>query len=232
MDERQGPGAGLPEQDQNQAVMEAPAPPKRRIPSQYVATAVVLCVSAATLAAMRKWGMNEGLKYEHANLTEVSAQTPIVDNAKFGKVMERLATSSTPLQVSAEHIVKDPFILDSPREERVQTVDDSAERERQRLEAERLATERRRQEVQSAFERLSLQTVIMGRIPAAKINNQIVGIGEMVERQFLVMAIDAEGVTLEADGTEFRLLVDTMVGGSRPGGRSPSPTSGRPPRRP
>ena len=232
MDEHQAENTEVPGQDQPQQVEETPAPPKRRIPSQHIATAVVLCVSAATLLAMRKWGMNEGLKYEHANISEVSGQTPLVDNAKFGKMMERLATSSTPLQVSAEHIDKDPFILDSAQEGRVQPADELAERERQRQEAERLAAERRRQELQTAFERLTLQTVIMGRIPAAKINNQIVGLGEMVEGRFTVLAIDAEGVTLEADDTEFRLLVDNMIGGSRPGGRSPSPTSGRPQRRP
>lgn len=217
---------------------EAPPPSKRRIPSQYVAIGIVLGTSVATTFAMRKWGMGEGVEFRNTQVS-LDQTTPIVDNAKFGRVMDRLASSNTPMQVPVEKIDKNPFLL--TREERQvadsgPVIDDSAEREQERLERERQEAERRFKDLEIAFARLTLHTVMTGSRPVARINNQIVGVGEVVEDRFMVVAIEADGVELEAEGHTFRLETNSMVNprNAGPGTRSGQPTSSSrtPPRRP
>lgn len=223
------PGAG--------EAASAPAP-KRRISTQYVAIGIVLGVSMATTFAMRKWGMGEGVGFRNTQVN-LDQATPIVDNAKFGRVMDRLATSNTPMQVPAERIDKNPFLLARETTQIAQEVpvDDSAERAAQ--EAERLAQEaaRRRAELDVAFARLTLNTVMTGgRVPVARINNQIVGVGEVVDQVFTVVAIEPGGVELSAEGHTFRLETNSMVNPRNvaPGSRMPSssPPPRNPPRRP
>ncbi|MCC6833269.1 MAG: hypothetical protein IT200_18190 [Thermoleophilia bacterium] len=236
MDARQNPNGQQPP-DTNPGA-EAAAPPKARVSSQYVVIGIVLGISVATTFAMRKWGMGEGVQFRNTQVS-LDQTTPIVDNAKFGRVMDRLATSNTPMQVPFEKIDKNPFLLtrEGVAIAEVPVTDDSAERAAQEAERLRQEAERRVADLQIAFARLTLNTVMTGgRVPVARINNQIVGVGEVVEESFTVVAITSEGVELEAEGHTFRLETNSMVNprNAGPGSRTPQPTSSSrtPPRRP
>ncbi|MCA9289204.1 MAG: hypothetical protein KDA05_11500 [Phycisphaerales bacterium] len=206
------------------------APPKRRIPAPYIAGAIVMSVSAATIFAMRKYGMGEGIRFEHADVRSVGADVPVVDAAKYGLVMERLSSSNTPMQVPSDAIDKDPFFFERDRRV-VENTDNSAEQARlaqERAERDRLARERREQDLRVAYARLRLNTVMDGRVPVANINGQIVGVGDTVDDIFEIKAISNGVVTLQADEMTFTLQMQQMItpGGSRPrGGGMPSSSS-------
>ena len=142
------------------------------------------------------------------------------------------------MQVPAEHIDKNPFRLERGRPAATETpvVDDSAERAAREAERLRLEAERRLSELNIAFSRLTLNTVMTGgRVPVARINNQIVGVGERVGEHFTVVDITSEGVEMLAEGHTFHLEVASMVNprNTGPGGRTPPPSTSRPPiRRP
>lgn len=219
---------------QNQAV-ETPPPPARKVPTQYVAIGAVLAMSVATTFAMRKYGMGEGVKFQHTDVRVADLESPLVDNAKFGRVMDRLATSNTPMQVPVDKIDKNPFLLG--RETAAVTegpaIDRSAEIAAAEAERKRQEAERRLSDLNVAFARLTLHTVMTGgSVSAAKINNQIVGVDDYVEDLFVVSAITRDGVTLQADGHEFFLAVNSMVGPRNTGGGGRHPSSSIPPRRP
>ncbi|MEZ6234111.1 MAG: hypothetical protein R3B68_07970 [Phycisphaerales bacterium] len=212
------------------------APPKRRVPAPYIAGAIVVSVSAATLFAMRKYGMGEGIRFEHTDVRSVGADVPRVDAAKYGLVMERLSSSNTPMQVPSDVIDKDPFFFERDRAV-VEHTDNSAEQERlarDRAERERLARERREQDLRVAYARLRLNTVIDGRVPVANINGQIVGVGDRVDDIFEIVSISNGVVTLKADELTFTLQMQQMItpGGNRPrgGGMPSSSSSGSRPR--
>lgn len=212
------------------------APPKRRVPAPYIAGAIVVSVSAATLFAMRKYGMGEGIRFEHTDVRSVGADVPRVDAAKYGLVMERLSSSNTPMQVPSDVIDKDPFFFERDRAV-VEHTDNSAEQERlarERAERDRLAQERREQDLRVAYARLRLNTVIDGRVPVANINGQIVGVGDRVDDIFEIVSISNGVVTLKADQLTFTLQMQQMItpGGNRPrgGGMPSSSSSGSRPR--
>lgn len=232
MDTRTNPTGQLP--PESHAVPETPAaPPKHRVSVQYVTIGAVLALSVATTFAMRKYGMGEGLAYKHTQVN-LDAATPLVDNAKFGRVMDRLATSNTPMQVPADEIDKNPFRLgrNGPVAVEMPVVNDSAERAARELERQRQEAERRLADLNISFSRLSLNTVITGARPVARINNQIVGVGELVDENFRVVAITNDGVELEADGHAFFLAVNSMVNPRTPTGpRGVAPSSTRGPTR-
>lgn len=232
MDARQNNNQVDPVEAQNPA--DVPPPPARKIPTQYVAIGAVLAMSVATTFAMRKYGMGEGVKFKHTDVRVADLETPLVDNAKFGRVMNRLATSNTPMQVPVDRIDKNPFLLgreiaavtDGP------VIDRSAEIAAMEAERLRLEAERRLSDLNVAFSRLTLHTVMTGSVSAAKINNQIVGVGDTVEDLFLVTAITRDGVTLTVDDNEFFLAVNSMVAPRNTGGGGRHQTSSNPPRRP
>lgn len=229
-----GPMGEAPEQAETP---EFRAPPKRRIPAQYIAGAIVVSVSAATLLAMRKYGMGEGIRFEHADVRSVGADVPRVDAAKYGLVMERLSSSNTPMQVPSDVIDKDPFFFERDRAV-VEPTDNSAEQARlsqERAERERLARERREQDLRVAYARLRLNTVIDGRVPVANINGQIVGVGNTVDDIFEIVSITSGVVTLKADEMTFTLQMQQMItpnSNNRPRGGGMPPSSSSTPSRP
>lgn len=214
-----------------------PPPPARRVSTQYVAMCAVLAMSVATTFAMRKYGMGEGLKFQHTDVRVSDIDTPLVDNAKFGRIMDRLATSNTPMQIPVDQIDKNPFLLG--REGTAITegpvADDGAERAAREAERARLEEERRIADLDVAFARLTLNTVMTGgTVSVARINSQIVGLDEVVDGLFRVVSITPEGVDLEAEGRSYHLDVNSMVNprNTGPGGRTPQTSSHVPPRRP
>ncbi len=234
MEARQNNNPVDPIEAQNQGA-EVPPPPSKKVPTQYVAIGAVLAMSVATTFAMRKYGMGEGVKFQHTDVRVADLESPLVDNAKFGRVMDRLATSNTPMQVPVDKIDKNPFLLgrESAAVTEGPAPDRSVEIAAREAEQNRLAAERRLSDLNVAFARLTLHTVMAGgRVSAAKINNEIVGVNDPVDGIFVVTAITPDGVTLQAEEHEFFLAVNSMVGPRNTGGGGRYPSSSIPPRRP
>jgi len=184
------------------------APGGRPLMSYGLVVAFVIVVGGAGIFAMRKAGMGAGVDFKHTAIEYTSSAQSAVERAKFERVLATLERSGTPVQVDPEALELDPFFLASAA---VATADhgDAGELARQRAEADRLRREEAEAlRLQSAFERLELQSVLTGRFPMASINNTIVRVGDVVDDTFTVLSIDSSGVVLEAQDTQFTLVSD------------------------
>lgn len=181
---------------------------RRPLLNYGLVVAFVLVAGGAGIYAMRKAGMGAGVDFAHTAIEYTGSAQSAVERAKFERVLATLERSDTPVQIDPEQIDQDPFYLASAA---VATPDHAGQGDlaRQRAEADRLRRlEAERARLQSAFERLELQSVLTGRSPMASINNTIVRQGDVVDDTFTVISIDNDGVVLEAQGTRFTLTND------------------------
>lgn len=184
------------------------APGHRPMLSYGLVVAFVIVVGGAGIFAMRKAGMGAGIDFEHTTIEYTSSAQSVVERAKFERVLATLERSGSPVQIAPNNIVQDPFFL-APAEAATTEHADSGEGARLRVQADRLRREEAdRLRLQSAFERLELQSILTGRFPMASINSTIVRTGDVIDDTFTVVSIDNEAVVLEAQGTQFTLVND------------------------
>ena len=141
--------------------------------------------------------------------------------AKSNRVLQVLNESYTEQQVPLEEVQKDPFLLFDPAP--VGPKGDQGPLQPNQLE---LARAERRQQLSTIASRLSLKSVMLGDVPLANINGQIVRQGEIItvmpERQeFEVLSIDADLVRLAASDLNLgvRIEVNVTINRENQGGR-------------
>ena len=134
-----------------------------------------------------------------------SAGTPDIDSL-FGNVDEiltKFSSDQTGNQVPIEYLQRNPFVLanaPSSGGEPVAlpgpAVDHEANRRQERLE-----------ELQGELANLELQTVIIGRMPVAVINNDLIREGHKIGA-FRIQKIQQRSVVLTAEGEVFSLELE------------------------
>lgn len=197
--------------------------------TQVVVFGLIVGVSAAALFLMRQMSMRAGVRMDTIEVTYTPDENAHRRAADQERIIEFLSQSSTPVQVPAEKISKNPFFLGS--EGAVAPVDeDPAEAERSRLaELERQKSEARRQEIEDRLSRLVLHSVMGGSRPLARIGEATVRVGDTLDEMFLVVSIEGRTVTLEVDGERHELSLDEKrapATGPRSGGPDGSGPSG------
>lgn len=174
--------------------------------SQSVVTALVLLVSSGMVYGMRQYGRAAGMDLTRIVEIDYPLDRVGAPNADHIRIMADLERSGSPVQIPSERIHKNPFLLAA-----APTPDDGADLEPADTSGDRQAAEARRARedraalVQSTFEGLQLHSVIAGRVPVARINDEMVKIGDRVAGLFMVIAIGDRVVGLEADGEIFML---------------------------
>lgn len=186
---------------------------RRSAPSQLIVGAVVLAVSAGVLMGMRAYGARSGINFE-----KVSAESTYKEDADrtaaYDRIMADLSRFNKPLDVALEDFGHSPF---QSRDGGVQATDtrvtvgagpgptghESAEQRDDRVKAARKA------QLMNEVAKLELHTVMGGRVPLARINDETVGLNGAVG-PFTVVAIEGRGVTLEAEGYRFNLTMQAF----------------------
>ena len=189
----------------------AVATPKRSVSTQAVVLGVVLVVSAGALFGMRHFGLGPA----GAIASSVKIDYKMDDDGPnvpegYADVLDALDRSSKPLQVDANLLEQDPFVLNDLMPVEIDLdADDVADYGEA---AARLIREReaqRRRDVQADINRMTLQSVLGGRVPVARIGSSIVRVGDPLGEFFIVQAIEGRTVVLATEeGWIFELSME------------------------
>jgi len=185
----------------------------RRIPTQPIVLIVVLGVSAALLGAMRQIGKQAAISQEEAVVaSEFRIDQTLTE--RYEKAMNVLTGAQDPLDVALLDFGRSPFaVRETALANGLQSTSPilpTAAVDSPELAAER-ARARTRAEIAAAASRLVLHSVMGGRKPLARIDDQTVAIGDEVGDHFTVAAIEGRTVTLEAGEDRFTLTMEASM---------------------
>lgn len=160
---------------------------------------LVLGIAGATLFGMRSLGGAGKIGLLDIKI-DYPLDAPTNASLKDQQVVLQDLRSSTDLrQVPLEDVQMNPFEWRGlgPAEAARTNVGLSP------AEIERRARETRLRDIEQAFKRLALHSIIGGRIPVARISGDLVKVGGKVGEYFTVASIDGRRVVLVADGQEY-----------------------------
>lgn len=190
------------------------APAKRRISSQTIVLGAVLAGAGALLFGMRQMGMGPRVSLANLKLEYERTDEGTDTAAETARVLKELEEAARPVQIKAEALGRNPFRLvqaEQPSEE----LDDESYAQQAQSDAQAKAEEDERKRLaaansalEGAVASLKLYSVMGGRVPLARIDDETVTVGDTVASRFLVKSIEGRVVTLEAEGKEFRLSVE------------------------
>ncbi len=192
----------------------ASATAKRSAMQQHLLVVLLIAVSAAMLYGMRRYGMNSGMKFEHADLTykpdEGGGKPP---NTEL--LLARLEGGA--VAGGASRLGRDPFVLPSEVAATATVAENSTDRERAAaLAAAQKAQAARLQEIEDEFAGFELRSIVKGRVPLARIGDRLYRVGDAVGTHFRVAAIRWPEVVLTADGHEYKLSMQAQADGDGP----------------
>lgn len=186
------------------------ARPERRLGMQVLVIPLVLLLSGGALFLMRKQGMNAGMHFDRGVKIDddVARVKPIAHSPEQQRILEELALYQDLRPAPAEKIQKNPFRLES------RTAD--AGPGLAPLEDNSAA-------IRSALAGLTLNGIMQGPVPLARINGETVRVGDAIDKWFVVGQIHDRTVDLIAEGTTYTLSMGEVLpaGGRRPRGGSP-----------
>ncbi|MGQ0627591.1 MAG: hypothetical protein ACT4PL_05765 [Phycisphaerales bacterium] len=196
-----------------------------KVSSNTMLVVGVVVVAAGVLWGMRFVGMGAGSALASpANAKELEsfALKPSVDHQK---VLADLQATRTALQVNEQDVKKNPFRLTGGEAPAIDTSTLDAQRS---AEALRQEEERRRREradyltkIEGLKSSIKLNGVILGSVPAARINNRVVRQGDLVQGMFTLAKVHDRAIELEFEGRMFRVEMSGGEGLEGNGNLSP-----------
>lgn len=178
----------------------------KRFSSHNTVTGLVLLVSAVMLYGMRQAGMRSGMTFTEVKIDYQREDVSPAMLATQRRILEDLQRSERPTQIPADKLAKNPFELMSTTPATAAVSEDRSIAEAQRLaEQARQARADHLEKVQSSLALLHLKSVMEGRVPLARINDQTARVGDTVGEYFKVSRINGRSVELTAEGQTFIL---------------------------
>ncbi|MEL7473921.1 MAG: hypothetical protein AAGK04_11445 [Planctomycetota bacterium] len=182
--------------------------PKKAVNTQLVLAIGAVVVAGGLLYGMRRFGLDSG-----AALTDLIVDYPLESEVRrsealrYERVIGELDRSARPYQISEDKLPVNPFsipaaiVVEDPDTGKTIPVNPIGSKNLptpEQLEARRIA--RIRDTVRSEYAKLSLQSVVGGRIPVAIIDGALVRVGDKV----------SESLTVERIGGRSVVLIDTL----------------------
>lgn len=202
---KDGPSPLLLSEMQSPEEMFAPVKNGQRA-NQAVVAGLLVVGAIGAIFAMRQFGMGPAISLAEMDIDYKPAAISSGTTPK--KILAELDRSRRAVQVPADLITQDPFELDNAQAAVTEpTVDpDLARRaEEERL---RLAREARQQELDETLDTITLQSVMGGSVPIARIDGKVYKVGMTVCEMFTITQIEGRDVTLAADGHTFVISMD------------------------
>ena len=189
--------------------------PRKRFNTQHVIICTTLALSAAMIYGMRRYGMQSGLKFDTTEVAYTRDDATHRRAAEFQKLVAQMSASEKELPA----VDKNPFKL-MGAEAGDATVDEGPVVDEAAEKAKRLAADRAKA-LEAEFTQLKLGSIMMGRVPLARINGELVRVGDIAGENFKIVAIEPQAVTLVADGKRYTLSLaeDPQAKGKSPRAR-------------
>lgn len=183
------------------------AAPKARVSAQTVILLVIAVVAGGLLFGMRSFGMGTTVDA----LTQVTIDYEPDQQAEAlrkeaEEVIAELDRSQAPAQIPVAWIERNPFVLVETEEEEVETAATTDQPD-----ASAVAMARVREEVTRAMDRIELGSIVGGRVPVARVNGEMLQIGDKVDGVLTIQAI--EGRIVEFKGDDGRVFHSNPDGG-------------------
>lgn len=200
---------------------------KPKISGQNGLLVLVVIGAVTSLAAMRYIGMGPRSSIGDVIKIDYDVAKPVGTNpGETLRVLADLSTSQVAVQVPPELVQRNPFKFAgslNPEVDGIVQPDSSAAEKAARAEAERQRreAEERRRAIETTLAGLTLNSVMGGDAPLARISGNTVRVGDVLGGMFTVVSISGRGVVLECDGTQYELTI--AEGGGRTGGTSLPP---------
>ena len=184
-----------------------------KINTQVVIAGLVLAIGAGAIYGMRHIGMQAGLDEKVVSIDYTADANNADFSKRFTAVMRMLDKSSLAVQISDNGSFADtPFSRTVQEEvEQYEAIDPGMSEEEQlairRQREQELEIQRRKDMVISEAMGFTLQGVIGGSRPAARISGIPVRVGMDLGDFFTVVEITGRSVVIEADGMRFELAM-------------------------
>lgn len=185
-----------------------------KVSGQVVIAGVVLVLAAGAIYGMRFVGLNAGFGGNDVKIDYTSQSATPDSQKRFGRVMSELDDSMTAVQLPGDtplppapftrQVQADPE--ESPLLETPTSMNDLERLARLAAEQRRLEQEERAAMLESEVARLIVQSIIGGRVPAARINGQPVTVGKMLG-SFQVIEIGGQSVFVRCDDLVYELPI-------------------------
>lgn len=184
---------------------------KPRATLQIAFFGVLIVAAAGVVFAMRGAGMGPLKSVANVEVPDYDVTKPHGTTGEQKRILDDLSRAFTTVQVPVEQVQKNPFLLAdalAPVPESTQEGDPS---EAQRLAAERRAkqdAENRQKHIEGRLSTMTIHAILRGTNPVARVNQEVVRVGDTLEEEFLVKAINDRSVELEADGVTYMISLD------------------------
>lgn len=204
---------GIPSLKQAPVSAISASAPDSKVSAQVIIAGLVLIIGGGAIYGMRYIGMQAGLDEQVVSIDYTADANDAEFSKRFGSVMRMLDESSLVVQLDGEEAFKDsPFSrVSTEKVEKYEPIDEglsAAERQAIRDEREReQAIERRKDMVIAEAMRFTLQGIIGGSRPAARVSGMPVRVGMELGDYFTVVKITGRSVVIEADGVQFELVM-------------------------
>ena len=192
---------------------------KAKMNHQTMLAIVVLLVAGGAIYGMRFVGMRGGINTKTVSI-DYEPGSVEQDVKRFDDLLRRLELSARPVQVTEVRLNPSPFTYDAPEPDEIaplaavpgESPEELARREAERrrllaIERERKEAAARSEELESVVHDLTLQSVVGGRRPAARVSGEGVRVGDTCAGLFRVTEITGRSVILEADGRTWELAI-------------------------
>ncbi|MBL8747177.1 MAG: hypothetical protein JNK58_12585 [Phycisphaerae bacterium] len=184
--------------------------------------AVVLLLVAVTaggvLFGMRRLGMGPKLSLAEIKIDYPLDSDPLTASGDHERILSDLQSNGNVHRIPLEMVQTNPFAWRSLIQKET-----PAAKEQNAEELTRRQEEERKQKIRGAAGTLVVNSLLGGQVPMARIDGQLVRVGDRVGEFFTVRSISGRVVELECEGEVFSLTMGEPEEGSpgRKGGGRP-----------
>lgn len=191
---------------------ESAAPAKKGLPPEALMMFGLIAASALLLYGLRLYGMRGGLAMADMQIEYTRDETIVGDTQE--RVMAELARQKGPSQVPLERIHVNPFLIPEEKREEpvIQTESEAVLAARRMLEEQKAAAAARKIKVEEELSQLALQGVMQGRVPLARVNGEVVRVGDKIGEFCVVREIKGRSIIIEADEGLYELAMPESTG--------------------
>jgi hypothetical protein len=176
---------------------------RKFLPDSVSMLILVVAVAAVALFLMRELGLGSRLQFTNVKIDYPIDADPTAATAEQKAVLSDLSAHGAVAQVPLNQVQQNPFSLEA--QETVRRIPFAGAPTDDAGDDARLAAEERQQRIVRTFAALGLNSVVLGSTPVARVSGQTVRVGDTIKDLFVVRAIAARSITLEADGLVYTL---------------------------